>query len=121
MRLAGQLLAVSAVTLLLPWAGCQYAREVETALRDGEGPGAAGHGAPARRGARSGGATLRPPESAGPPGRGRGLDIYLHPLPARRRWTASSKTGARRPSSSSRLGGLELLPDGAAPSCTCSP
>ena len=36
MRLAGQLLAVSVVTLLLPWAGCQYAREIETALRDGE-------------------------------------------------------------------------------------
>jgi two-component system, OmpR family, sensor histidine kinase ChvG len=36
MRLAGQLLAVSAVTLLLPWAGCQYAREIESALRDGE-------------------------------------------------------------------------------------
>lgn len=36
MKLAGQLLAVSAVTLLLPWAGCQYAREIETALRDGE-------------------------------------------------------------------------------------
>lgn len=36
MKLAGQLVAVSAVTLLLPWAGCQYARDIETTLRQGE-------------------------------------------------------------------------------------
>ncbi len=36
MRLAGQLLLVASFTLLLPWAGCQYAREVESALRSGE-------------------------------------------------------------------------------------
>jgi signal transduction histidine kinase len=36
MRLAGQLLLVGSFTLLLPWAGCQYAREVESALRSGE-------------------------------------------------------------------------------------
>jgi len=80
MRLAGQLLAVSAVTLLLPWAGCQYAREIETALRDGEqqelastarllsaalAPAAARFEAqPARWGA----------------ARNRGTDIYLHRL-----------------------------------------
>jgi two-component system, OmpR family, sensor histidine kinase ChvG len=82
MRLAGQLLAVSLVTLLLPWAGCQYAREVETALRDGEaqallstvrllaaalGPAAVDFAADPDRWA---------------PGRGRAADIYLHPLPA---------------------------------------
>jgi signal transduction histidine kinase len=80
MKLAGQLLAVSAVTLLLPWAGCQYTREVETALRDGEqqaivstvrllgaalAPAAAGLAADAER------------WSAG---RGRGVDIYAHAL-----------------------------------------
>jgi len=80
MKLAGQLLAVSAVTLLLPWAGCQYTREVETALRDGEqqaivstarllgaalAPSAAGLAADAERWAG---------------GRGRGVDIYVHAL-----------------------------------------
>jgi two-component system, OmpR family, sensor histidine kinase ChvG len=80
MRLAGQLLAVSAVTLLLPWAGCQYAREVETALRDGEQQAIAAT-------ARLLAAALAP-TAAGLPveperwsaGRGRGLDIYVHPL-----------------------------------------
>jgi len=38
MRLAGQLLAVSVVTLLLPWAGCQYAREIETVIEVEEEP-----------------------------------------------------------------------------------
>jgi two-component system, OmpR family, sensor histidine kinase ChvG len=80
MRLAGQLLAVSTVTLLLPWAGCQYTREVETALRDGEqqaivstarllaaalAPSAQSFAAEAERWAA---------------GRGRGVDIYVHDL-----------------------------------------
>ncbi len=35
MRLSSRLLLVSLVTLVLPWAGCQYLRDVETALRQG--------------------------------------------------------------------------------------
>ncbi len=36
MRLTSRLLLVSLVTLLLPWAGCQYLRDVEAALRQGQ-------------------------------------------------------------------------------------
>jgi dedicated sortase system histidine kinase len=36
MPLRYQLLLLSLLTLLLPWAGCQYAREMETVLRDGQ-------------------------------------------------------------------------------------
>jgi dedicated sortase system histidine kinase len=36
MRLRLQLLLVSLLTLALPWAGCQYAREMENVLRDGQ-------------------------------------------------------------------------------------
>jgi signal transduction histidine kinase len=35
MKLPGRLLLVSLVTLLLPWAGCRYVQEVESALRQG--------------------------------------------------------------------------------------
>jgi len=35
-RLTPRLLLVSLVTLLLPWAGCQYLRDVETTLRTGQ-------------------------------------------------------------------------------------
>jgi dedicated sortase system histidine kinase len=35
MRLRGQLLLVSVITLALPWAGCQYVREMERAQRSG--------------------------------------------------------------------------------------
>lgn len=80
MRLAGQLLAVSAVTLLLPWAGCQYAREVEAALRDGEEQ-------TLEATARLLGAAIAPqaPILGSDPGRwtsgrGQGADIYLHRL-----------------------------------------
>jgi two-component system, OmpR family, sensor histidine kinase ChvG len=80
MRLAGQLLAVSVVTLLLPWAGCQYAREVETALRDGEEQAIVST-------ARLLSAALAPSAAAfrGEPERwtttrGRGLDLYVHDL-----------------------------------------
>lgn len=80
MRLAGQLLAVSAVTLLLPWAGCQYMREVESALRDGEQQAIAST-------ARLLGAALAPlsAEFAGPTDRwgpryADSMDIYVHAL-----------------------------------------
>jgi two-component system, OmpR family, sensor histidine kinase ChvG len=80
MKLAGQLLAVSAVTLLLPWAGCQYAREIEIALRDGEEQALVST-------ARLIGAALAPAAaefSAQPErwaaGRARGSDFYVHEL-----------------------------------------
>jgi len=80
MRLAGQLLAISAVTLLLPWAGCEYAREVESALRRGEEQAALSS-------ARLLAAALAPAgtQLAAPPGRWGharpwGLDFYVHPL-----------------------------------------
>lgn len=81
MRLAGQLLLVSAVTLLLPWAGCQYAREVESALRAAEADSLAAN-------ARLLAAALAPavaPDAAPPrpvAGRGGDLDLYAHPLGA---------------------------------------
>ncbi len=36
MRLRRQLILVSLLTLCLPWAGCQYLREMESALREGQ-------------------------------------------------------------------------------------
>lgn len=36
MRLRGQLLVLLLATTLLPWAGCQYVRELEDALREGQ-------------------------------------------------------------------------------------
>ena len=36
MPLRFQLLLLSLLTLLLPWAGCQYAREMESVLREGQ-------------------------------------------------------------------------------------
>ena len=35
MNLRRQLLLVSLLTLVLPWAGCQFVRETESALREG--------------------------------------------------------------------------------------
>src|SRR5690606_5562133 len=36
MNLRRQLLLVSLLTLVLPWAGCQFVRETESALREGQ-------------------------------------------------------------------------------------
>ena len=36
MNLRRQLLLVSLLTLVLPWAGCQFVRETETALKTGQ-------------------------------------------------------------------------------------
>ena len=36
MNLRKQLLLVSLLTLILPWAGCQFIRETESALREGQ-------------------------------------------------------------------------------------
>ena len=37
-RLRTKLLLLALTTLALPWAGCQYAREMETVLRESEQP-----------------------------------------------------------------------------------
>jgi len=81
MKLAGQLVAVSAVTLLLPWAGCQYARDIETTLRQGEA-------ATLLSTARLLAAAVAPAagEFAAPPtrwraDRARSSDLYVHTLP----------------------------------------
>ena len=36
MNLRRQILLVSLLTLILPWAGCQFIRETESALREGQ-------------------------------------------------------------------------------------
>ncbi len=36
MNLRRQLMLVSLLTLILPWAGCQFIRESESALREGQ-------------------------------------------------------------------------------------
>jgi signal transduction histidine kinase len=80
MRLAGQLLLVGSFTLLLPWAGCQYAREVESALRSGEAEAVAATArllgaalAPATR-------DIAPDPQRWAPRRGDDLDLYAHRL-----------------------------------------
>jgi two-component system, OmpR family, sensor histidine kinase ChvG len=108
MKLAGQLLAVSAVTLLLPWAGCQYAREVEGALRDTEAQALLAT-------ARLFGAALGPAIAMRPPERerwaatrGRGLDVYLHPLPLAPTLDGFVEDWGAAAAAVERLGGLEL-------------
>lgn len=80
MNLRRQLLLVSLLTLVLPWAGCQFVRETESALREGQQQMLAGTAqaiadslaqfpaefAPRERGLASGGAA--------------GDEIYGHPL-----------------------------------------
>ena len=77
MKLAPRLLLVASVTLLLPWAGCEYIREVESALRDTQ---AEALGANADMLA----AVLRSRLDAEPQGPGgksaAAADIYAHPL-----------------------------------------
>lgn len=80
MKLAPRLLLVASVTLLLPWAGCDYIRNVESALRDrqAEALGATADLLAAALSSRlhdeppvAGGADTRPPGAA---------DIYVHRL-----------------------------------------
>ncbi len=109
MKLAGQLLAVSAVTLLLPWAGCQYAREIESALRDGEQQALAST-------ARLLGAALAPaaagfdaqPERWGA-GRGRGADIYLHELAVAPTLDGFVEDWGSAADAAERFGGMTLV------------
>jgi CheY-like chemotaxis protein len=93
MRLAGQLLAVSAVTLLLPWAGCQYAREIETALRDGEEQALVSTARLLGAALAPAAAEFAPSRSAGRGARAQAWTFYVHALARRRRWTASWRTG----------------------------
>ncbi|HUG97838.1 MAG TPA: ATP-binding protein [Gammaproteobacteria bacterium] len=80
MRLAGQLLAVSTVTLLLPWAGCQYTREVETALRDGEQQAIASTARLLAAALAPAAATFAAEAERWAAGHGGGADVYVHEL-----------------------------------------
>ena len=109
MKLAGQLRAVSAVTLLLPWAGCQYAREIETALRDGEEQALVST-------ARLLGAALAPSaaEMAADPerwgaARGRNIDIYAHALDQLPTLDGFVEDWGLDPAVMERHGGMEFL------------
>ncbi len=82
MRLAPRLVLISVVTLGLPWAGCQYLRDVEQALRAGQADTLA-----ATTSAIAGLVASRPERFLVDPGRfeaGRtaSLDLYAHPLSA---------------------------------------
>jgi two-component system sensor histidine kinase ChvG len=78
-----QLLIAALATLVLPWAGCQYARELETALRDSQeksllasaGTIANALSAQPRR-------VFRDPDDTQPIAPGRG-DLYVFPLQSR--------------------------------------
>jgi two-component system, OmpR family, sensor histidine kinase ChvG len=80
MRLAGQLLAVSTVTLLLPWAGCQYAREIESALRDGEQQALTSSARLLAAALAPAAAEFSVEPARWEGGRGRGTDFYVHEL-----------------------------------------
>ena len=79
MNLRRQLLLVSLLTLLLPWAGCEFIRETESALRAGQQQMLAGA-------ARAIAETLAQYPEEFPPGRGAdflvGDQLYGHPLQA---------------------------------------
>jgi two-component system, OmpR family, sensor histidine kinase ChvG len=75
-----QLLIVALTTLVLPWAGCQYARELETALRDSqEGSLLASAGTIANALSAQPQRVFRDPDdsAAFTPGEG---DLYVYPL-----------------------------------------
>jgi two-component system sensor histidine kinase ChvG len=80
MRLAPRLVLVSLVTLLLPWAGCQHLREVESALRAGQADalGAAATAIAGMVAARPERFLLDPDRFA--PDRTGSQDLYAHPL-----------------------------------------
>jgi len=79
MKLHRQLLLVSLVALALPWAGCQYLRQVDSALTQGQMQALdATASAVAARLASA--PQLIEPESARP-GRQPGAQLYLNPLP----------------------------------------
>ncbi|MFC6980907.1 hypothetical protein [Microbulbifer taiwanensis] len=104
MKLRRQLLIVSLVALALPWAGCQYLRQVDNALAQGQMQALeATASAVAARLASA--PQLIAPDSERL-GRPTGAQLYLNPCPRRRCWTATATTGApcncRRESCSTR-------------------
>jgi two-component system, OmpR family, sensor histidine kinase ChvG len=75
-----QLLVVALTTLVLPWAGCQYARELETALRDSQEKSLlASAGTIANALSAQPQKVFRDPDGTQPFAPERG-DIYVHPL-----------------------------------------
>jgi two-component system, OmpR family, sensor histidine kinase ChvG len=75
-----QLLIVALTTLVLPWAGCQYARELETALRDAqESSLLASAGTMANALAAQPQRVFRDPDDTQPFTANRG-DLYVYPL-----------------------------------------
>lgn len=81
MRLAPRLLLVASVTLLLPWAGCQYVRDLESALRNGqlETLGATADILAVSLDEHLGPAAVDPQRFLTP--HRQAADIYVHPLP----------------------------------------
>ncbi|NGX17627.1 ATP-binding protein [Wenzhouxiangella sp. XN24] len=82
MKLAGQLVAVSAVTLLLPWAGCQYARDIETTLRQGEAETLSSTARLLAAAVAPAADEFAAPSTRWRADRARGADLYVHVLPA---------------------------------------
>jgi two-component system sensor histidine kinase ChvG len=75
-----QLLIVALTTLVLPWAGCQYARELETALRDSQEKSLlASAGTIANALSAQPQRVFRDPDDTEPFAADRG-DLYVHPL-----------------------------------------
>jgi two-component system, OmpR family, sensor histidine kinase ChvG len=75
-----QLLIVALTTLVLPWAGCQYARELETALRDSQEESLlASAGTMANALSAQPQRVFRDPDDTEPFTAGRG-DLYVYPL-----------------------------------------
>ena len=83
MRLRSQLLFVSLITLALPWAGCQYAREFESALRQSQQNALADSaGAIANVVAQRPALLVRNPVQLAPGPKAAGQEIYALPLPS---------------------------------------
>jgi len=82
-KLTPRLLLVSLVTLLLPWTGCQYLRDVETTLRNGQAQSLAATATAVAAGlsASDVGSLLSPARFAA--NRTAAADIYAHPLEQR--------------------------------------
>lgn len=109
MRLAGQLLAVSAVTLLLPWAGCQYAREIETTLRDAEEETLVSTTRLLAAALAPVAAELAPDPARWSAGRGRGMDLVAHPLARTPTLDGFVEDWGEAAALAERIGGVEFL------------
>lgn len=78
MKLRQQLLLISLLTLSLPWAGCQYIQEMESALQQGQAAAlaASAQAVAARINSQP---ALMPPQNPSIPAE---RELYAHPLPA---------------------------------------